>query len=82
MNIHLISRYSGADPELAPWHQLGGDTWQKAKRKAAEQIRDVAAELLEIYAKREGQAGDPNAGLAPRDTAIRRAVCRVRQERD
>ena len=58
-DIHLISRYSGADPELAPWHQLGGDTWQKAKRKAAEQIRDVAAELLEIYAKREAQAGDP-----------------------
>ena len=44
---------------MAPWHQLGGDTWQKAKRKAAEQIRDVAAELLEIYAKREAQAGDP-----------------------
>jgi len=57
-DIHLISRYSGADPELAPWHQLGGDTWQKAKKKAAEQIRDVAAELLEIYAKREAQTGD------------------------
>ena len=58
-DIHLISRYSGADPELAPWHQLGGDTWKKAKRKAAEQIRDVAAELLDTYAKREAQAGDP-----------------------
>ncbi len=56
-NLHFISRYSGADPENAPLHRLGSDQWQKAKRKAAEQIRDVAAELLEIYARREARVG-------------------------
>ncbi len=62
-DLHLISRYTGADASLAPWHRLGSDTWEKAKRKAAEQIRDVAAELLEIYAKREAKEG--NALPAP-----------------
>ncbi|MDA0956944.1 MAG: transcription-repair coupling factor [Proteobacteria bacterium] len=56
-DLHLISRYTGADADLAPWHRLGSDVWEKAKRKAAEQIRDVAAELLEIYARREAKQG-------------------------
>lgn len=56
-NLHLISRYSGAEVEHAPLHKLGSETWQRAKRKAAEQIRDVAAELLEIYAKRQAKKG-------------------------
>ena len=54
-NLHVISRYSGSDDDHAPLHRLGGELWAKAKRKAAEQIRDVAAELLEIYAKREAR---------------------------
>lgn len=56
-SLHLISRYSGSDPALAPLNQLGTDAWQKAKRKAAEKIRDTAAELLEIYARREAKKG-------------------------
>ena len=56
-SLHLISRYAGADDEHAPLHRLGGDTWVRAKRKAAEKIRDVAAELLDIYARREVQTG-------------------------
>src|SRR5690554_3466487 len=55
--LHLISRYSGASPETAPLHSLGGEQWTKAKRKAAEKVRDVAAELLEIQAKRQARAG-------------------------
>ena len=55
--LHLISRYAAADEALAPLHKLGGDTWEKAKRKAAEQVRDVAAELLNIYARREAKKG-------------------------
>ena len=55
--LHLISRYSGTDTEHAPLHRLGNDTWSKAKHKAAEKIRDVAAELLDIYAKREHSSG-------------------------
>src|SRR5690606_27259546 len=55
--LHLVSRYAGASPELAPLHSLGGDQWEKAKKKAAEKVRDVAAELLEIQAKRQARAG-------------------------
>ena len=55
--LHLISRYSGASAETAPLHSLGGEQWAKAKRKAAEKVRDVAAELLEIQARRRARAG-------------------------
>ena len=55
--LHLINRYSGASPETAPLHSLGGEQWTKAKKKAAEKVRDVAAELLEIQAKRQARAG-------------------------
>ena len=56
-NLHLISRYSGSEEDLAPLHRLGSEQWQKAKRKAAEQIRDTAAELLDIYARRAAREG-------------------------
>ena len=56
-SLHLISRYSGASPESAPLHKLGGEQWQKAKRKALERVRDIAAELLNIYAKRAAKEG-------------------------
>lgn len=55
--LHLISRYTGSNPDTAPLHKLGSGQWEKAKRKAKEKIRDVAAELLEIYALREAQQG-------------------------
>ena len=67
-NLHLIARYTGSDDALAPLHRLGSETWQKAKRKAAEQVRDVAAELLDIYARRAAREGyafkDPLADYA------------------
>ncbi|HSQ07142.1 MAG TPA: CarD family transcriptional regulator, partial [Chromatiaceae bacterium] len=56
-SLHLISRYTGASPEAAPLHRLGGDQWDKLKRKAAEKVRDVAAELLEVYARRAARQG-------------------------
>ena len=56
-NLHLIARYTGSDDALAPLHRLGSEQWQKAKRKAAEQVRDVAAELLDIYARRAARKG-------------------------
>ncbi|MEO7385484.1 MAG: transcription-repair coupling factor [Gammaproteobacteria bacterium] len=51
-SLHMVARYTGTSPEEAPLHRLGGDQWDKARRKAAARIRDVAAELLELYAKR------------------------------
>ena len=56
-SLHLIGRYTGAAPDSAPLHKLGSQQWAKAKRKAAERVRDVAAELLDIYAKREAKQG-------------------------
>jgi transcription-repair coupling factor (superfamily II helicase) len=55
--LHQIARYSGADPETAPLHQLGSGQWDKARRKAAKQVRDTAAELLDLYAKRAARLG-------------------------
>lgn len=56
-SLHVLSRYSGGEEAAAPLHKLGNDQWDKAKRKAAEKIRDVAAELLEVYARREAKPG-------------------------
>lgn len=55
--LHLINRYTGSDSEHAPIHKLGSTEWQKSKKKALEKIHDVAAQLLEIYAKRELKKG-------------------------
>jgi len=55
--LHVISRYSGTSPEDAPLHSLGSGNWEKAKRKAAEQVRDTAAELLNLYARRALRQG-------------------------
>ena len=55
--LHQVTRYAGADPDSAPLHQLGSGQWDKAKRKAAQQIRDTAAELLNLYAARAIRKG-------------------------
>ncbi len=55
--LHVISRYSGASADDAPLHSLGSGQWDKAKRKAAEQVRDTAAELLNLYARRAARQG-------------------------
>lgn len=56
-NLQMISRYSGGDPALAPLHKIGSGKWDRAKQKALEQIHDVAAELLNIQARREAKVG-------------------------
>jgi transcription-repair coupling factor (superfamily II helicase) len=70
--LQLISRYAGADPEHAPLHRLGSEQWEKAQRKAREKARDVAAQLLELYARREAREGI--AFTAPRDDYARFAA--------
>ena len=56
-SLHLISRYTGGDADSAPINALGSDAWSKAKQKAAEKVRDVAAELLDVYARRAAKPG-------------------------
>lgn len=55
--LHLIGRYTGVSAEEAPLHRLGSGQWDKAKRRAAEQVRDTAAELLNLYARRAAREG-------------------------
>jgi transcription-repair coupling factor (superfamily II helicase) len=64
--LQVIGRYSGAAPEAAPLHKLGSGQWDKAKRRAAEQVRDTAAELLNLYAQRAARQGHAFA-LKPHD---------------
>ncbi|PWD85406.1 transcription-repair coupling factor [Ignatzschineria cameli] len=61
-SLDLLSKYSGSEKSSAPLHKLGSDQWDKARRKAAEKANDTAAELLDIYARREAQSGK---GMTP-----------------
>ncbi len=56
--LHVIARYSGSDADAAPLHQLGSGQWDKARKRAAKQARDTAAELLDLYAKRALRTGN------------------------
>ena len=56
-SLHLISRFGGGDQSMAPLHKLGSDKWVKEKEKAVKQVRDTAAELLDIYARRAAKSG-------------------------
>lgn len=64
-SLHLINRYTGTNPEHIPINKLGGEAWNKAKKRAAEKVKDVAAELLELYAHRASRPG--NAFHLPED---------------
>ena len=56
-SMHLISRYTGGAAETAPLHRLGSEQWAKARKRAASKVRDVAAELLDLYARRQARKG-------------------------
>lgn len=56
-DLHRVSRYTGADPDTVALNRLGSDRWKKARRKAAEKVRDVAAELLDLQARRASRPG-------------------------
>jgi transcription-repair coupling factor (superfamily II helicase) len=55
--LDRVTRYTGGAPESAPWHRLGTEQWAKARRRAADRVRDVAAELLDLYSRRAARAG-------------------------
>lgn len=61
VDLDLLARYAGADPDNAPHDKLGSERWSKARRKAAEAVRDKAAELLDIYARRAARPGKSHA---------------------
>ena len=57
--LALVTRYTGGSPESAPWHKLGTEQWARARRRAADRVRDVAAELLDLYSRRAAREGRP-----------------------
>ena len=57
--LDRVTRYTGGSPESAPWHKLGTEQWARARRRAAERVRDVAAELLDLYSQRAAREGRP-----------------------
>ena len=57
--LDRVTRYTGGSPESAPWHKLGTEQWARARRRAAERVRDVAAELLDLYSRRAAREGRP-----------------------
>lgn len=59
--LDLVSRYAGTSPENAPLHAMNGEAWNKARKRAAEKVHDVAAELLAIQAQRETRTGTATA---------------------
>jgi transcription-repair coupling factor (superfamily II helicase) len=59
--LGLVTRYTGGSPDSAPWHKLGTEQWARARRRAAERVRDVAAELLDLYSRRAAREGRPVA---------------------
>ncbi|MEY2853925.1 MAG: transcription-repair coupling factor [Pseudomonadota bacterium] len=95
--LHHVSRYTGASADTAPLHKLGSDQWARARRRASEQVRDVAADLLDLYARREARkgfalgfdereyqafcAGFPFEETADQAEAIRSVLTELRAER-
>jgi transcription-repair coupling factor (superfamily II helicase) len=57
--LDRVMRYTGGSPDAAPWHKLGTEQWARARRRAAERVRDVAAELLDLYSRRAAREGRP-----------------------
>jgi transcription-repair coupling factor (superfamily II helicase) len=55
--LHLIGRYAGTSADQISLSTLGSGQWEKAKRRAAQQVRDTAAELLHLYAQRAARKG-------------------------
>jgi len=57
VSLHLVSRYTGINPDSTPLHKLGGEAWEKAKRRAQKKAHDAAVELLDVQAKRSAGIG-------------------------
>ena len=59
LSLDRISRFVGGSPDQAPLHRLGGDQWEKSKKRARDKAYDVATELLEVEALRNARKGHP-----------------------
>ncbi|MDB4727990.1 transcription-repair coupling factor [Saprospiraceae bacterium] len=56
-SLHKISKYVGKDGAKPRLNKLGSDTWQNLKRKTKKKVKDIAGELIKLYAKRKASPG-------------------------
>lgn len=55
--LHKISRYSGKDGTIPTLHRLGSNTWNNLKNKTKQRVKDIAKDLIALYAKRKASLG-------------------------
>ncbi|MCF6367088.1 MAG: transcription-repair coupling factor [Bacteroidales bacterium] len=56
-NLHKISKYKGKEGTHPRIHKLGSNVWQKVKKKTKSRVKDIARELIALYAKRKQEKG-------------------------
>ncbi len=56
-SLHKISKYSGKEGSVHKMNKLGSDVWSKLKEKTKKQVKDIATDLIKLYAQRKSQEG-------------------------
>lgn len=56
-SLHKISKYSGKEGSIPKMNKLGSDVWNKLKEKTKKQVKDIASDLIKLYAERKSQVG-------------------------
>lgn len=57
-SLNRISKYSGKEGTLPKMNKLGTDTWEKLKKTTKKKVKDIARDLIKLYAKRKAQTGN------------------------
>lgn len=60
-SLHKISKYTGKEGTIPKVHKLGSDVWAKLKHKTKKKVKDIAADLIKLYAKRKASTGFAHA---------------------
>ena len=56
-SLHKIAKYSGKEGSVPKMNKLGSDVWNKLKEKTKKQVKDIATDLIKLYAQRKSQQG-------------------------
>lgn len=57
-SLNRISKYSGKEGTVPKMNKLGTDTWDKLKKTTKKKVKDIARDLIKLYAKRKAQTGN------------------------
>lgn len=57
-SLNRISKYSGKEGTVPKMNKLGTDTWEKLKRTTKKKVKDIARDLIKLYAKRKAETGN------------------------